>query len=110
MRNCKASAAINMPAGCMKTEKTTFTITHKMKSLIERIYFAGFDKGAFGGCTWFGLEKAHRQAKPLGAAYDDRISIGFNREVHMYGHCKLVTQKSMLKHYDASDIGLITAA
>jgi len=108
--NCKASAAITMPAGCAKVESTSFSITHKMKTLIERIYYAGFDKGAFGGCTWFGLEKAHRQAQPSGAANDDRIAIGFNREVHMYAQCRFKTQKSMLKHYDQSDLGLIAAA
>lgn len=108
--NCKASAAITMAAGAMKHEVTSFTMTHKLKTLIERIYFAGFDKGAFGGCTFIGLEKAYRQAQPSGATNDDRISIGFNREVHMYAKCKIVVQKSMLKHYDASDVGLIAAA
>lgn len=108
--NCKASAAITMAAGAMKHESTTFTMTHKLKHLIERIYFAGFDKGAFGACTWIGLEKAYRQAQPSGVSNDDRISIGFNREVHMYAKCKFITQKSMLKHYDASDVGLIAAA
>jgi len=109
-KNCKASAAISIGAGGMKHEFTTFTITHKLKSLIERIYYAGFEKGAFGGCTWFGFEKAYRQAQPPGASNDDRLSVGFNREVHMYASCKFRTQKSMLKHYDASDIGLIAAA
>ena len=108
--NCKASGAITMAAGAMKYEVTSFTMTHKLKNLIERIYYAGFDKGAFGGCTWIGLEKAYRQAQPSGVTNDDRISIGFNREVHMYAKCKFVTQKSMLKHYDASDVGLIAAA
>lgn len=108
-KNCKASAAITLPAGGMKHELTSFTMTHKMKSLIERIYFSGFEKGAFGGCTWFGFEKAYRQAKPSGATDDDRLSIGFNREVHMYAKCTFKRQKSMLKHYDASDLGLIPA-
>jgi len=107
--NCKASAAISMPAGCMKNEYTSFTMTHKMKTLIERIYFTIYDKGAFGGCTWFGLEKSNRQAKPSGATNDDRIAVGFNREVHMYGKCKFAVQKSMLKHYDATDCQLIPA-
>lgn len=109
-KNCKASAAISIPAGGMKHEFTTFTIKHKMKSLIERIYYSGFEKGAFGGCTWFGFEKAYRQAQPSGVTNDDRLAIGFNREVHMYAKCTFKTQKSMLKHYDASDIGLISAA
>lgn len=108
--NCKASAPIVMGAGAMKHEVTSFTMTHKLKTLIERIYYAGFEKGAFGGCTFIGLEKAYRQAQPSGVTNDDRISIGFNREVHMYAKCKFVTQKSMLKHYDASDVGLIAAA
>ena len=108
--NCKASCAITMAAGAMKHEVTSFTMTHKLKTLIERIYYAGFDKGAFGGCTWLGFEKAYRQAQPSGVTNDDRIAIGFNREVHMYAKCKFVTQKSMLKHYDASDVGLIAAA
>ena len=107
--NCKAATAITMAAGAMKHEVTSFTMTHKLKTLIERIYYAGFDKGAFGGCTWIGLEKAYRQAQPSGVTNDDRISIGFNREVHMYAKCKFVTQKSMLKHYDASDVGLVAA-
>ena len=107
--NCKASTSITMPAGCQKYENTSFTMTHKMKTLIDRIYFAGFDKGAFGACTWFGFEKAYRQAKPADAADDDRIAVGFNREVHMYAKCTFKTQKSMLKHYDQSDLGLIAA-
>lgn len=108
--NCKGSAPITLGAGAMKVENTTFRMVHKMKTLIERIYWSGYDKGAFGGCVWFGLEKAFRQAKPSGAANDDRIAIGFNRECHMFCKVKFTTQKSMLKHYDATDMGLITAA
>ena len=108
--NCKASAPVSLAAGAMKVEYTTFRMVHKMKTFIERIYWASYDKGAFGGCVWFGLEKAFRQAKPSGAANDDRVAVGFNREVHMYAKVKLVTQKSMLKHYDATDMGLIAAA
>lgn len=107
--NCKASAAIRISAGGMKVDSTRFSMSHKLKTLIERIYYAGFDKGSFGGVTWYGFEKAYRQAKPANAAADDLLSIGFNREVHMYAKCRLVTQKSMLKHYDASDLGLTGA-
>ena len=108
--NCKGSASISIAPGGMKVEYTTFRMTHKMKTFIERIYWSSYDKGAFGGCVWYGLEKAFRQAKPSGVTNDDRIAVGFNREVHMYAKVKLVAQKSMLKHYDATDMGLIAAA
>lgn len=107
--NCKGSAPISLAAGAMKVEYTTFRMVHKMKTFIERIYWASFDKGAFGGCVWFGLEKAFRQAKPSGATNDDRIAIGFNRECHMYAKVKFVAQKSMLKHFKPTDIGLVAA-
>lgn len=108
--NCKASSPVSLGAGAMKVEYTTFRMVHKMKTLIERIYWSSFDKGAFGGSVWYGFEKAFRQAKPSGVTNDDRIALGFNREVHMYAKVKLVAQKSMLKHYDAVDMGLIAAA
>ena len=108
--NCKAETAIKIAAGGMKVDTTTYRMVHKMRTLIERIYFTGYDKGAYGGITYFGLEKAFRQAKPSSAADDDRIAIGFNREVHMYAQVKFKTERSMLKHYDQTDCQVNTPA
>lgn len=100
--NCKESVKIGMKAGGMKHENTSFTMTHKLRTFVERIYYAGFDKGSWGGCTWFAFERNYRQGS---GATEDQIIIGFNRELAMSAHCQFKTQKSMLKHYDNTDLG-----
>lgn len=100
--NCKESVKIGMKAGGMKHENTSFTMTHKLRTFVERIYYAGFDKGSWGGCTWFAFERNYRQGS---GATEDQIIIGFNRELSMSAHCQFKTQKSMLKHYDNTDLG-----
>jgi hypothetical protein len=102
--NCKATAPISMAAGGMKHETTSFKMSGKLSTLVERIYYAGFDKGSWGGLTWFGFVRNYRQGS---GATADQLSVGFNRDVHMMASCKFKVQKSMLKHYDNTDMGVV---
>ena len=94
-----------MGAGGVKVERTAFKMKHKLSTLIERIYYNQYDKGSFGGCTFFALERRTRSVTGT-----SRVKISFDRAVHMSAHCKLALKKTMLKHYDNNAIGAIADA
>jgi hypothetical protein len=97
--NCARSTPVFMGAGGMKVERTTFKIKHKFSTLIERIYYNQYDKGSFGGCTFFAFERKTRSVNG-----ESRVKISFDRALHMSAHCKLAVKKTMLKHYDANKV------
>lgn len=103
--NCARATPISMGAGGVKTERTTFKIKHKLSTLIERIYYNQYDKGSFGGCTFFAFERKTRSVTG-----ESRVKISFDRALHMSAHCKLAVKKTMLKHYDNNAIGAIADA
>ena len=103
--NCVRATPISMGAGGVKTERTTFKMKHKLSTLIERIYYNQYDKGSFGGCTFFAFERKTRSVTG-----ESRVKISFDRALHMSAHCKLVVKKTMLKHYDNNAIGAIADA
>jgi hypothetical protein len=98
--NCASSTAFKMAPGAFTSERTTFTMKHKLSTFIERIYYAGFDKGSYGAMTLFCLERMYRTVTDEGNLNVDSVKIGYNREVHMACHAQLRTQKSILKHYE----------
>jgi hypothetical protein len=103
--NCARATPIAMGAGGVKTERTTFKMKHKLSTLIERIYYNQYDKGSFGGCTFFAFERKTRSVTG-----ESRVKISFDRALHMSAHCKLAVKKTMLKHYDNNAIGAIADA
>jgi len=103
--NCARATSISMGAGGVKTERTTFKMKHKLSTLIERIYYNQYDKGSFGGCTFFAFERKTRSVTG-----QSRVKISFDRALHMSAHCKLAVKKTMLKHYDNNAIGAIADA
>jgi len=103
--NCARATPIAMGAGGVKTERTTFKMKHKLSTLIERIYYNQYDKGSFGGCTFFAFERKTRSVTG-----ESRVKISFDRALHMSAHCKLAVKKTMLKHYDNNSIGAIADA
>jgi hypothetical protein len=100
--NCARAANVYMAAGGMKKEVTTFKMKHKLSTFIERIYYNRFDKGSFGGCTFFAFERKARSVTG-----DSRVKISFDRALHMSAHCQLKVKKTMLKHYENTAIGVI---
>lgn len=103
--NCARATPISMGAGGVKTERTTFKMKHKLSTLIERIYYNQYDKGSFGGCTFFAFERKTRSVTG-----ESRVKISFDRALHMSAHCKLAVKKTMLKHYDNNAVGAIADA
>ena len=103
--NCVKSANIYMSAGGIKKEVTTFKMKHKLSTLIERIYYNQYDKGQFGGCTFFAFERKTRSVTG-----DSRVKISFDRALHMSAYCQLKVKKTMLKHYENTALGAIADA
>ena len=103
--NCVRATPVSMGAGGVKVERTTFKMKHKLSTLIERIYYNQYDKGSFGGCTFFAFERKTRSVTG-----ESRVKISFDRALHMSAHCKLAVKKTMLKHYDNNAIGAIADA
>lgn len=104
--NCSGSTPIVMGPGAFKSERTSFVMKHKLSTFIERIYYGGFDKGSWGGVTWFGLERTHRTVGSTALELNP-VKIGFNRELMMSASIVLKTQKSLLKHYDNTSLGAV---
>tara|TARA_B110000240_G_C13466731_1_gene439085 strand:- start:259 stop:1584 length:1326 start_codon:yes stop_codon:yes gene_type:complete len=105
--NCAASTPISMGAGAFKSERTSFSMKHKLSTFVERIYYSGFDKGNWGAVTWFAFERVHRQVATAAHAQEDTIKIGFNRELEMGASITIKTQKSFLKHYENVPLGAL---
>lgn len=103
--NCARATPVFMGAGGVKTERTTFKMKHKLSTLIERIYYNQYDKGSFGGCTFFAFERKTRSVTG-----ESRVKISFDRALHMSANCKFAVKKTMLKHYDNNAIGAIADA
>ena len=103
--NCARATPVSMGAGGVKTERTTFKMKHKLSTLIERIYYNQYDKGSFGGCTFFAFERKTRSVTG-----ESRVKISFDRALHMSAHCKLAVKKTMLKHYEGNKILAIADA
>lgn len=103
--NCSKSAVVYMTAGGIKKEVTSFRMKHKLSTLIERIYYNQFDKGQFGGCTFFAFERKTRSVTG-----ESRVKISFDRALHMSAYCKLKVKKTMLKHYENTALGVIADA
>lgn len=103
--NCARSANVFMSAGGVKKESTTFKMKHKLSTLIERIYYNQYDKGQFGGCTFFAFERKSRSVTG-----ESRVKISFDRALHMSAYCKLKVKKTMLKHYENTALGAIADA
>ena len=97
--NCRGVTPIRMAAGAAKHDTTSFTMNLSMRNFIEKLYFSGFEKGSWGGMSWYCFERVFRQNG------NDLISIGFNREVSMTGSCTLKKSVPMLRHYDNTDVG-----
>ena len=103
--NCSKSAVVYMTAGGIKKEVTSFKMKHKLSTLIERIYYNQYDKGQFGGCTFFAFERKTRSVTG-----ESRVKISFDRALHMSAYCKLKVKKTMLKHYENTALGVIADA
>jgi hypothetical protein len=104
--NCSGATGVSMAPGAFKSERTSFIMKQKMSTFIERIYYGGYDKGNWGGVTWFGFEKTHRTVGSTALELNP-VKIGFNRELMMSASVSLKTQKGMLKHYDNTSLGAI---
>lgn len=107
--NCSGSTGITMGAGAFKSERTSFKMENKLSTFIERIYYSGFDKGNWGGVTWFGFERAIRQVPDASHTGEDSIKISWNRELHMAASIKFKVQKTSLKHYERPE-GVVVAS
>lgn len=103
--NCSRSTPVYMGAGGVKSERTSFRMKHKISTFIERIYYNQYDKGSFGGCTFFAFERKTRSVTGT-----SRVKISFDRALHMSAHCKLAVKKTMLKHYENTALGEIADA
>lgn len=92
--NCSKSAVIGIRPGGTKVDKTYFKLKHKLKTLIERMYYNQYGKGTFGGCVFYGFERKVRETGGF-----SRVKISWDRSLQMSAHVALKTQKSFLRHY-----------
>lgn len=103
--NCRKVASVSMAAGGMKHKNASFTFSGTVFRFTQ-LFVLGLDTGSnsgqarrFGGGTyWVALEQAFRQGP-------DIIKIGFNREVVMHGRAEFAKRRSMLRHYEQTDLG-----
>lgn len=60
LKNCTKESNILLQPGQTKSHATVHKIKGKISSLIERLYFSGYDKGTFGSSSMFMFDMVHK--------------------------------------------------
>ena len=60
LKNCAKESNILLQPGQTKSHSTVYKLKGKLSTLIERFYFAGFDKGTFGASSLFMFDMVHK--------------------------------------------------
>ena len=60
LKNCVKESNILLQPGQTKSHSTLYTIKGRLSTIIERVYFAGYDKGTFGQSSLFMFDMVHK--------------------------------------------------
>lgn len=60
LKNCSKESSIMLQPGQTKSHSTVHKIKGRISTLIERLYFAGYDKGNFGQSSLFMFDMVHK--------------------------------------------------
>lgn len=105
-KNCAGDTHIKFAAGAMKRDTMSYSLKTTLREFIYKVtYKSGSDNSLmqkYGGVTWYGLERSFRVGSDL---ENQEIHIGYNRDLKMYTHCKLIVKRTMISDHSAIDLG-----
>jgi hypothetical protein len=98
LKNCVKESKILLQPGQAKGHSTTKLVKGKISSIIERIYYSGFDKGNFGSCSIFMFDMVHKSTETPTTTY--------KRMCLVQSAGKLVQPKLYIPDYEAVTFNL----
>ena len=69
LKNCSKESDIMLQPGQTKSHSTVYKLKGRLSTLIERFYFAGFDKGTFGSSSLFMFDMVHKSDQTPATTY-----------------------------------------
>lgn len=97
-RNCRRVSNVRIDAGANKFKVTQYKFEGTLVDFLKRFAYGNKERALGGGISWFAFEQAFRSGQ-------DAIKIAFNRELHMSSRFEFNRSKTMLRHYDQTDLG-----
>lgn len=112
LKNCARESSIMLQPGQTKSHSTVHAIKGKLSTIIERLYFAGYDKGTFGSSSVFMFDMVHKSGFNIGSpSASDYIAPQFptttyKRLVRVQSYGKLRTPKIYIPDFEAANVNL----
>jgi hypothetical protein len=94
LKNCSKESNIMLNPGQTKSHATMYKLKGKLSTLIERFYFAGFDKGTFGQSSLFMFDMVHKS--------DQTPTTTYKRSCIVKSAGKLRTPKLYIPDFEAA--------
>ena len=103
LKNCSKETNIMLQPGQTKSHSTTYAVKGKLSTIIERLYYSGYDKGTFGSSLLFMFDMVHKSGN---TTVDPNIAPQFptttyKRLVRVQSYGKLSSPKIYIPDYEA---------
>jgi hypothetical protein len=98
LKNCSKQTTISMQPGQTKDHRTVHIIKGRISTLIERFYFAGYDKGSFGSSSLFMFDMVHKS--------DQTPTTTYKRSALVQSYGRLVTPKLYIRDFEVATVDL----
>jgi len=102
LKNCTKESSIYLKPGQHKMHTTSKVIKGKLSTLIERLYYSGFDKGSFGCSSMFMFDMVHHGMNDAGNQIP--IELEFKRTCFAFSHGRLVQPKLYIPDFDVQSL------
>mgnify|MGYP006124281527 CR=1 FL=1 len=94
LKNCSKESSIMLQPGQTKSHSTVYKVKGKISTLIERIYYSGYDKGTFGQSSLFMFDMVHKS--------DQTPTTTYKRLCIVQSAGKLKTPKLYIPDFEAA--------
>jgi hypothetical protein len=94
LKNCQRESSIMLQPGQTKSHTNVHSIKGKLSTLIERLYFAGYDKGTFGSSSLFMFDMVHKS--------DQTPTTTYKRMIRIQSYGKLRSPKIYIPDFEAA--------
>lgn len=103
LKNCSKETNIMLQPGQTKSHSTTYAIKGKLSTIIERLYFAGYDKGTFGSSSLFMFDMVHKSGNTtVSPNIDPQFpTTTYKRLCRVQSYGKLSTPKIYIPDFEA---------
>lgn len=98
LKNCTKESSIYLAPGGYKTHSTSKIIKGKLSTLIERLYYSGFDKGSFGCSSMFMFDMVHHSKNDAHALIN--LELEYKRTCFAFSYGRLFQPKLYIPDFD----------